>query len=176
MNIWGNVPAYFGGVALILTVIILFRDRNEKVRYQADRLAAWVERSKEDGKPHRVLIRNASDLPCMDISYSITEGYKNPSGIRFSKTFGADTNWWRKPRYIHAIGPGETIVAYETTEDVAVRQISFTDSAGRHWKRTGTHLARRKRLRLLRVRRLIWAHTRRWPGLRKLIWPLIRPR
>ena len=97
MAIWGNVPAYFGGIALILTLLIILRDRNEKIRHQADRLAAWVERAKEDGGSHKVLIRNASDLPCMNIGYWITEGYTQPSKLRFSKSFGANTDRRRKP-------------------------------------------------------------------------------
>ena len=149
-----NIPAYFGGIALVLTLVVILRDRNERIRNQANRLAAWVERSKKDGETHKVLIKNASDLPCMDVGYWITEGYVQPSMLRLSKSFGADTDRRRKPAYIHAVGPGETVVAYETTEDVAVRQLTFTDSAGRHWTRVGARLIQHKPSRSPKMRRL----------------------
>jgi hypothetical protein len=158
MNIWGNVPAYFGGIALVLTIVVILRDRNERIKHQADRLAAWVERSKKEGEAHKVLIKNASDLPCMDVGYWITEGYTQSSKLRLSKSFGADTDRRRKAAYIHAVGPGETVIAYETTEDVAVRQITFTDAAGRHWTRVGARLMQHK--------------PSRWPKMRPLTWRL----
>jgi hypothetical protein len=88
-----------------------------------------------------------------------TEGYKNPKALRFSKTFGADTNWLRKPRYFHAIGPDESIVVYQTTEDIAVRFFSFSDAAGKRWVRRDGQLTTparpslRYRFRLWRYRR-----------------------
>jgi hypothetical protein len=57
---------------------------------------------------HRIVIKNASDLPVVDLCIWWTVGYRNPSWIR-SKTFGADTDGRAKPRYEHAVGPDETI-------------------------------------------------------------------
>jgi hypothetical protein len=140
---WGSVPAYFGGIALVLTLTVLVRDRRERVRAQADKIAAWVQRGREDNEPHRVVIRNAGDLPCTDLRIWWTVGYRTPAALRFSKTFGADTDGGgKKPRYEHAIGPGETVVLHETHEDCAVRAFAFTDAAGRQWLRRGARLTR----------------------------------
>jgi hypothetical protein len=57
---WGSVPAYFGGLALVLTIMVMLRDRQEKIRGQANQIAAWVERSYDDSEPHRVVVKNAS--------------------------------------------------------------------------------------------------------------------
>ncbi|MFJ1761544.1 hypothetical protein ACIOD2_14580 [Amycolatopsis sp. NPDC088138] len=157
---WGSVPAYFGGIALVLTLIVLFRDRREKIRAQADRVAAWVQRGRADGELHRVVVKNAGDLPCTDLRIWWTVGYRTPAKLRFSKVFGADTDGHRKPRYEHAVGPGETLVLLETAEDCAVRGLEFTDAAGRQWSRIDARLVRQGTLRR-RVRRT-WQRLR--PG------------
>ncbi|MEU8635997.1 hypothetical protein AB0C38_27860 [Amycolatopsis sp. NPDC048633] len=140
---WGNVPAYFGGLALVLTLTVVQRDRREKVRDQANKVAAWVQRSRTENEPHRILIKNASDLPCTSLLIWSTVGYRNPSALRLSKTFGEDTDrGGKKPDYEHAVGPGETIVLLETSEDCAVRGLEFVDAAGRRWSRYGSQLVR----------------------------------
>jgi hypothetical protein len=161
MSVWGNVPSYFGGIALILTVVILMRDRRERIRSQADHIAAWVQRSQDPKEAHRVVIKNASNLPCTRVTVWFTEGYRSPTKLRLSKTFGADTDRQRKPRYLHAVGPDETGVVYETLEDIAIRGVEFTDAAGRRWTRVDDKLKRTRRVRLARTRRLMSRlHTR----------------
>ena len=144
---WGNVPAYFGGLALVLTLTVILRDRREKVRAQVNRIAAWVQRGRVDGEPHRVVVKNASDLPCTDFRIWWTIGYRNPAKLRLSKVFGADTDRHRKPKYEHAVGPGETLVLIETTEDCAVSGFVFTDAAGRRWSRKDARLTLQGTLR-----------------------------
>ncbi|GAB3166213.1 hypothetical protein GCM10027258_89980 [Amycolatopsis stemonae] len=156
---WGSVPAYFGGLALVLTLTVIQRDRREKVRDQANKVAAWVQRSRDYQDPHRIVIKNASDLPCTSLRIWWTVGYRNPSALRLSKTFGADTDGGgKKPHYEHAVGPGETIVLLETREDCAVRRFEFVDAAGRRWLREGARLDRLGTVveRVLRLARRIF--------------------
>jgi hypothetical protein len=155
MSIWGTVPSYFGGIALILTVVVILRDHGERVRGQANQVAAWVQRSSTEGVPHRVVVKNASDLPCTHVGIWITEGYRSPTKTIFSKAFGLDTDRERKPRYLHAVGPDETVVVYETKEDVAVRQMTLTDATGRHWVRVDGRLMRDRRTAVDRISQLL---------------------
>src|SRR3712207_1663919 len=57
---WGSVPAYFGGVALAFTAATIWRDRKIRERGQAERVAAWSEKTQDGWK---LWVRNASDLP-----------------------------------------------------------------------------------------------------------------
>jgi hypothetical protein len=139
---WGSIPAYFGGLALFFSAWTLRRERTEKIRSQANQIAAWVQRSRDGIDPNRIVIRNASNLPCTDIMLRYTQGYvKKPNKLSIlSKTFGADTNHKMKPIYVHAVGPSETLVVRETHEDIAVRGLWFTDASTREWARIGAKL------------------------------------
>jgi hypothetical protein len=123
MNVWTVLPAYLGILALAITGFNFFRDRKERRKAQADQIAAWVQRASQDGDKHKLIVKNASDLPCTHLVISRTEGYMNPSRLRFSKTFGADIDGKKKPLYRHAVGPGESLVVHETAEDLAVRSL-----------------------------------------------------
>lgn len=134
------VPSYLGILALAITGRNFLRDISERRTAQANKVAAWVQKSNTDNEPHRLVIKNANDLPCTNLCVWWTEGSRNPKKLRTSKTFGGDTDWVRKPRYIHAIGPGETVVAHSTHEELAVRTLEFRDAAGRLWVRRGSQL------------------------------------
>ncbi|MGY1762286.1 hypothetical protein ACI79G_15175 [Geodermatophilus sp. SYSU D00779] len=148
----GNPAVYVSAIAVLLTLWVIWRDYRLRVRGQADLLAAWVIRSRTSAEPHRVVVKNASNLPCTDVVVGITAGYRR-KGVILSKTFGAMTDGRVKPRYEHAVGPDETITVYETTEDVAVRSLSFVDAAGRRWVRRGAKLSRVRPRRFVGTRR-----------------------
>lgn len=134
------IPSYLGILALVFTGVNFFRDRKERRTAQANKVAAWVQRSTSDDKPHTLVLKNANDLPCTNLCVWWTEGYKNPEALRTSKTFGADTDRSRKPRYIHAVGPGETVIVHSTSQPLAVRTLEFRDAAGRLWVRRAGQL------------------------------------
>jgi hypothetical protein len=140
VNIWSMIPSYLGILALVFTGVNYLRDRKERRTAQANKVAAWVQRSTSNDEPHTLFVKNANDLPCTNLCVWWTEGYKNPKALRLSKTFGADTDRRRKPRYIHAIGPCETVIVHSTSEPLALRTLEFRDAAGRLWVRRAGQL------------------------------------
>src|SRR5712691_1022024 len=83
---WGNVPGYFGAIALILTIGTIQRDHRERSRVQASKIAVWAVPPKvEDEKiQFCVLLRNASDLPVTEVRLVIA-AERSKVRIRFRK-------------------------------------------------------------------------------------------
>lgn len=159
MSIWSMIPSYLGILALVFIGVNFFRDRKERRTVHANKVAAWVQCSTSDDEPHTLVVKNANDLPCTNLCVWWTEGYKNPKAIHLSKTFGADTDRRKKPRYIHAIGPGETVIVHSTSEPLAVRTLEFRDAAGRLWVRRAEQLTELTRPSL-RARYRNWRRNR----------------
>ncbi|MCU1697635.1 MAG: hypothetical protein JWR34_3698 [Mycobacterium sp.] len=167
---WGTVPAYFGGFALIATAFTFWRDADERKREQANKIAAWVE-VVVDGRSRHVVIKNSSELPCKDIRIAVTQGFKNRTSLTLSKTDWNNTNRYRKPLYLQAIGPEATVTTFTTEELMAIRSLEFTDAAGARWVRRDNGLAKPRRVRFLRLRRQVFNSRRsvghRWQQLTK---------
>jgi hypothetical protein len=100
----GNPAVYVSTVAVLLTLWVIWRDYRLRVRGQADQLATWVVRARTPDEPHRVVVKNASNLPCTDVVVGITAGYRK-KGVILSKTFGDMTDGRVKPRYRARRGP-----------------------------------------------------------------------
>lgn len=73
---WGTVPAWFGGLSLLLAFVLFFRDRRRDDREQIDKVAIWLTTAYEpqffgaDGKIDRIEeveytlhTKNANDVP-----------------------------------------------------------------------------------------------------------------
>ncbi len=155
---WGSVPAYFGGLALLATCYVIGRDRSEKMRVNAEKVAAWAVKDEEGW---RILVRNAGDLPCTRVIVWGNRGYRSrPDGtprLSLSKFVGSEADGRMKPRYLTVIGPGETVTAVEVPladGPLRVRSLDFRDAAGRDWERRDDNLARRRYGRY--SRRRIW--------------------
>jgi hypothetical protein len=138
---WGNVPAYFGGIALLLTIVTLQRDHREKSRAQASKVAAWTvppPRGEDDTK-FRVFLRNASELPVTGVRVVMGVERKKPQ-IRFRKDQGPEGPLRNIFRYRDVLAPGATENVEEFSTPVEVTSLEFTDSSGRVWHRTKTGL------------------------------------
>ena len=149
---WGTFPSYFGGLALIFTVYLINRDKLEKRQEQATKIAAWSELQ---GDVPVVLVRNASDLPCWNVTVTGAAGNKPRKDarqpLRLSK-FDDDVSWMFKPLRISAIGPGQTVAAAQFSERrrvVRVENVFFTDAAGARWIRRRGNLERVRRSLLM---------------------------
>jgi hypothetical protein len=137
---WGDVPSYFGGLALLVTIGIVSRDRREKERLQADRVAAWATRN-DSG--FQLFVRNASDLPVSRAAIYAAAGAtgfdKDGSLVVSLSKFDSEGGVRNlKPRYVDVIGPGETTEVFAVDLDrgpLAVRSFEFVDAAGRSWRR-----------------------------------------
>jgi len=92
---WGTVPAWFGGLSLLLALTLFFRDRRRDDREQIDKTAVWVtckwdptlgftDRDRvvpaDEQITFRVFTKNANETP-MQIRYI---------------AFVIATNWWVK--------------------------------------------------------------------------------
>lgn len=156
------MPAYFGGIALMATIFILWRDRTEKIREQAQKVAGWV--SKDDSY-YYISVRNASDLPCSRLTVLGNAGYHRDSEgrvrISLSKFEGDGVDGHLKPGYFSVIGPGATIETHKVPSKrgpVRLRKIEFMDAAGRNWSREEGALRVRRPSRA----RAIFHRVRRW--------------
>lgn len=62
---WGNVPAWVGsvlsGFSVLLAMTIIWRDRRQRLRSQAEKLVVWEERSKSENLI--IHLRNTSEVP-----------------------------------------------------------------------------------------------------------------
>ena len=147
---WGNLPAYFGGLAFLATVGIIGRDHRERIREQANHLAAWVD---ADGEKQEVVVRNASDLPVFRIAVYLRGPAKSPR-ISLSKYAADSATGYLKPQRRGSIGPGATVTlkAYEIGP-VRVIGLDFTDAAGVQWERRGSKLRKASGLSWVRFRR-----------------------
>lgn len=136
---WGNVPSYFGGLALIVAVITMGRDGRDRRRAQAEKVAGWAEKRDDAWE---VTLRNTSDLPVTRVVVWMNAGYRPASGVRLSKFAMPDGHV--KPCYEASLPPGTTICRTFPVErgPVAVISLEFIDCRGVGWKRTNQRLYR----------------------------------
>lgn len=132
---YGSLPDWVAALgtagALVAAVLLLRDDRRvrrsqdeERNREQAERIGTWIAASGSDS--YVINLRNASDLPI----YNVTVEFGTPAG---HDSWASATSWITMP-------PGETetaqvAVAASPTGAVVLYGTSFTDSAGRSWRR-----------------------------------------
>lgn len=135
---WGSVPAYFGGLALLLTVYTLVRDRSERRRKQASQVAAWAEsRVSEDGRRYYITMRNASDLPVTDVRL-VVASEKTLVRLRIRKDRVPEGPLKHHFTYIPTFPPDATqeVGGFDKPTPIAVQSLEFSDSSGRRWLRS----------------------------------------
>jgi hypothetical protein len=149
---WGNIPAYFGGLALLIAIYTLSRDHRERRRSQADKVVAWAERA---GDGYKVFVRNKSELPVTEVIIALNVGYRRSDAVRLDKFTRPDR--WHKPQYVDVLPPDHTEeVRFFKPGPAQVSGLSFIDSSGSKWSRTSTQLQLRKSNRIFD-----WASERR---------------
>lgn len=132
---YGTLPDWVAAIgtagALIAAVVLLRDDRRirraqdeEHTRDQAQKIGTWITSS--DFSVYVINLRNASDLPI----YNVTVEFGTPAG---HDPWTSATSWITMP-------PGETDQAPVSAEAsptgaVILYSTSFTDSAGRSWRR-----------------------------------------
>ncbi|WP_405827360.1 hypothetical protein [Streptomyces sp. NBC_00105] len=137
---WGTVPAWVSGVgssaALMATAHIIRRDRRDKERLDANRVACWVEWPSLDEAQLRgereatayVQVKNASDRPVFDVQVLLWSGRSRKPG---------------KPHLIVAVlkatdGESEAGRELPYVADAAVpaaAAVAFRDADGCEWVR-----------------------------------------
>lgn len=156
---WGNVPAYFGGLSLLLALRIFQRERTAKERSQVEQVGIWVSvrLSREHHFPSVFLtshIKNASNLP-------VTVHYIHYEIItEWSKRVGEETLHVTRGKRTSEVGVGVGLVPPGSQEDhgegiglgvddhspgpgyepdsprparAIIRYALVTDNAGRRW-------------------------------------------
>jgi hypothetical protein len=158
---WGNIPAYFGGLALLIAIITLSRDHRDRRRSQAQKVAAWVE---EDEDGCKIVLRNKSELPVTKVLIGFNEGFKNPDAVRLGKPSRADRR--RKPKHIDVLPPDATVtIGPFKPGPVWVTSLEFIDSSGSWWIRTHTQL------RPFGGSRIVFWTKKRWLRIkRQVLW------
>lgn len=148
---WGTVPAYFGGVALLLTAWTMFKGQRADIREQANQVAAWVERD-DDGKTV-LKMKNASDLPITRAR--VVPAYRERSGVSLLKDDAAATRQGKPCTLPSGVGPDQTVTVHTYDVGTTVRVVSFffTDARGKSWKRFNGKLTRVRPWEVSRARR-----------------------
>jgi hypothetical protein len=138
---WGSVPAYFGGLALLLTIVTLQRDHKERRGAQASKVAAWaVPPSHADGETKfHIRLRNASELPVTSVRVVISVE-RTERKMRLRKDQGPEGPLRNVFYYRNVLAPGATEDVREFSSPVEVKSLDFIDSSGRTWYRTKTRL------------------------------------
>lgn len=150
---WGSFPAYFAGAALVIAVYSMGRDRRDRHRSQAVKVAAWTE-NHEDG--YTIFVRNKSDLPVTSVAVWFNEGFKDPSAIHFGKPPRADRRRTH-PERIDILPPDATVtMGPYKPGPVWVTSLQFSDSNGSLWTRTHTQLRMLGSPRLLGWLQRLW--------------------
>ena len=132
---FGTLPDWVAAVgtagALLAAVLLLRDDRrvrraqdDDKTREQAQRIGTWI--TTPDFSEYVINIRNASDLPI----FNVTVEFGTPAG---HELWSEQTSWITLP-------PGESETAPVAAEAsptgaVILYGTTFTDSAGRSWRR-----------------------------------------
>ncbi|MER5302149.1 hypothetical protein ABT039_22200 [Streptomyces lasiicapitis] len=161
---WGTAPAWISaagtGVALVAPAYIILRDRRDKHRADAYRVACWADwttdeqlRRPEPGEPYvLVQAKNASDRPVFDVTvltWSTSTGTAGEPVLIapvLKATEGADE--------------GAVVIPFVPNVDVpAPAAVAFRDADGRHWIRDlgsqtlyRRHVHRRRQGPLLRLK------------------------
>jgi hypothetical protein len=122
MSVWGWTPESFGAVgtvgALAATATVLLREALGRTRAQAEKLIVWIDRMDSPGPDSRDIglflhIKNDSTNPIHDIEARLADG--------------------KSTRFSPVIGPG--VEQHHGLDVVVTGTVSFTDSAGRRWRR-----------------------------------------
>jgi hypothetical protein len=151
---WGNVPEYFSGLALVLTVITFNRARQEQQRTQAEKVAAWG--AGDDGH-YKLILRNQSDLPVTGLTISFNAGFIPKKGFSLTKYPRPDRH--AKPRRLDMLSPGTTelLLPESMPGPVLITALRFRDSRGVIWIRSETGLQRGTRGRAaFEVKKRVW--------------------
>lgn len=148
-----NLAAWVGSIGIALTLVVTawavageaFSRRRERVRRQAESIAAWYGGRGDEGRD-RLSITNSSMLPIYEVVVSLVfvqgaaprtiEEWKHLAESNSSVGtlhFGAAFT---------ALGPGEWLVAIPSGWGAMMArpgcEIGFTDASGRHWIRRGS--------------------------------------
>ncbi len=136
---WGSLPAYFGGLALVLTVMTLRRDRRDKHREQAARVAAWATTRQATGGPQHFIVqlRNGSDLPVTAIRL-VVASEKDEVRLRTRKDRVPEGRHKHHFVYRATFPPDTTeeVGGFEKPTPLEVVSLEFVDSSGQRWLRT----------------------------------------
>jgi hypothetical protein len=99
---YGTVPAWFGGLSLVLALILFFRDRRRDEREQIDKTAVWVT---ADWDPTLALREpNRTVEPTEEISYQIFAKNSNDVPVEIGHAaFVVETGWWVRNNELSSI-------------------------------------------------------------------------
>jgi hypothetical protein len=127
----GTVPDWLAAVAAIgaltTTVIVILRDRRDRVEYQARRLSLWSEldrsvpddQKRDMNRDYCVYVRNSSDSPIFDGLVKV--GSNGPLHYLLLVVPAHETVDYRLPERFRAQEPPEV-------------EITFRDAARRYWR------------------------------------------
>lgn len=87
----GTVPAWFGGLSLLLALVLFLRDRRKDDREQIDKVAIWVTTSYELRAPHE----GASRIEEIELTFHTRNGNEVPIDVHLV-AFEVKT-WWSVP-------------------------------------------------------------------------------
>lgn len=156
-----ELATWVGSIAVALTLLVTawavaaeaVSRRRERVRGQAESIAAWFAGSGGEGTDE-LAIANSSMLPIYEVVTSLVfvQGAA-PGTIEDWRTLAVQNDNIQPLSYgaaFTAIGPGNWRVVIPSDWGTMMArpscEIGFTDAAGRHWVRRGTG-------RLVRIRR-----------------------
>lgn len=99
---YGTVPAWFGGLSLVLALILFFRDRRRDEREQIDKTAVWMT---ADWDPTLALREpNRTVEPTEEISYQIFAKNSNDVPVEIGHAaFVVQTGWWVRDNELSSI-------------------------------------------------------------------------